>query len=62
MDEDSMAMNKEKEDVGKAVLEFMISLSEAKLKMVRKVNGWITAIIRGCLEGMGELGDDYLDV
>ena len=30
--------------------------------MVRKVGGWTAAIVRGCLEGMGELGDDTLDV
>jgi importin-5 len=61
-DEDSMAMDEEKEDVRKAALEFMISLSEAKPGMVRKVDGWAAAIVRGCLEGMGELGDDNLDV
>jgi hypothetical protein len=57
-----MAMDEEKEDVRKAALEFMISLSEAKPGMVRKVDGWTAAIVRGCLEGMGELGDENLDV
>ena len=61
-DEDGMAMDEEKEDVRKAALEFMISLSEAKPGMVRKVDGWTAAIVRGCLEGMGELGDENLDV
>ena len=61
-EEDSVAMDEEKEDVRKAALEFMISLSEAKPGMVRKVDGWAAAIVRGCLEGMGELGDDDLDV
>jgi importin-5 len=61
-DEDGMAMDEEREDVRKAALEFMISLSESKPAMVRKVDGWTAAIVRGCLEGMGELGDDNLDV
>ena len=53
---------KEKEDVRKATLEFMISLSEAKPAMVRKVDGWTAAIVRGCLEGTGEFPDDNLDM
>jgi len=61
-DEDGMALDEEREDVRKAALEFMISLSEAKPAMVRKVDGWTAAIVRGCLEGMGEIGDDNLDV
>jgi importin-5 len=61
-DEDVMALDEEKEDMRKAALEFMISLSEAKPVMVRKVDGWTAAIVRGCLEVMGELGDDTLDV
>ena len=48
----------EKEDVRKAALEFMISLSEARPSMVRKAPGWVAAIVRGCLEGMGEFEDD----
>jgi importin-5 len=50
----------ERDEVRKAALEFMVSLSEAKPTMVRKVrdNGWVVAIVRGCLEGMGELPED----
>jgi hypothetical protein len=61
-DEDSMAMDEEKEDVRKATLEFMIGLGDAKPGMVRKVDGWAAAIVRRCLEGMGALGDDDLNV
>jgi importin-5 len=50
--------DEEKEEVRKAALEFMITLSEAKASMVRKQDGWIPAIVRGCLEGMGEFPDD----
>jgi len=49
-----MAMDEEKEDVRKAALEFMISLS-------RQSRG-AAAIVRGCPGGIGELGDDNLDV
>lgn len=52
----------EKDEVRKAALEFMISLSEAKPGMVKRFNGWVPAIVRGCLEGMGELREDDLDV
>jgi importin-5 len=61
-DENSIAIDEEKEDIRKAALEFMISLSEAKPGMVRKVNSWVAAIVRGCLERLGELGDNNLDV
>lgn len=54
-------IDEEKEEVRKAALEFMVSLSEAKPRMVKKVEGWTAAIVRSCLEGMGELGDESLD-
>lgn len=54
--------DEEKDEVRKAALEFMISLSEAKPGMVKRVDGWVPAIVRGCLEGMGELREDDLDV
>ncbi|KDR69484.1 hypothetical protein GALMADRAFT_128597 [Galerina marginata CBS 339.88] len=41
-----------------STLEFMISLSEARPNMVRKVPGWTEIIVRACLEGMGELDED----
>jgi hypothetical protein len=28
--------------------------------MVRRVDGWVSAMVRGCLGGMGELRDDEL--
>lgn len=55
-------MDEEKDEVRKAALEFMISLSEAKPSMVKQVDGWTAAVVRGCLEGMGELRDDDLGV
>jgi len=42
MEEDGVGMDEEKEDVRKAASDFMISFSEAKLSMVRKVDGWLT--------------------
>ncbi|KAF8628610.1 hypothetical protein AX15_003805 [Amanita polypyramis BW_CC] len=41
-----------------SALEFMVSLSEAKPAMVKKVPGWTDIIVRACLEGMGELDDE----
>jgi importin-5 len=50
--------DEEREEARKAALEFMLTLSEEKPPMVRKVDGWAAAIVRGCLEGMGELDDE----
>ncbi len=52
----------EKSTLRLSALEFMVSLSEAKASMVKKVHGWTDVIVRACLEGMGELDDDTLDV
>jgi importin-5 len=57
---DDEELDEEAEEVRKAALEFMISLSEAKPAMVRRVDGWVSAMVRGCLGGMGELRDDEL--
>jgi len=44
-----------------AALEFMVSLSEAKPGMVRRVPGWTEVLVRACLEGMGEWGEGKED-
>ncbi|KAJ3554370.1 hypothetical protein NM688_g3146 [Phlebia brevispora] len=54
--------DEESEEVRKAALEFMVTLSEAKPSMVRSVNGWVAAIVRGCLEGMAEIPEDDTDI
>jgi len=54
--------DEEEEEVRKAALEFMVSLSEARPALVRRADGWVSAIVRGCLGGMGELRDDELGV
>jgi Importin repeat len=48
----------EKMEVRIAALEFMVSLSEAKPSMVRRHDGWVPAVVRGCMEGMGSFPDD----
>jgi hypothetical protein len=53
--------DEEREEARKAALEFVLTLSEEKPAMVRRVEGWAAAIVRGCLEGMGELDDDDTD-
>ncbi|KAF7789279.1 hypothetical protein EIP86_000220 [Pleurotus ostreatoroseus] len=52
----------ESDEVRKAALEFMVTLSEARPSMARSVNGWVAAIVRGCLEGMGEIPEDDTEV
>ncbi|KAF8324745.1 armadillo-type protein [Amanita rubescens] len=52
----------EKSTLRLSVPEFMVSLSEAKASMVKKVPGWTDVTVRACLEEMGELDDDALDV
>lgn len=45
-----------------SALEFMISLTEARPNMIKKVSGWTEITVRACLEGMGEFDeDDSLD-
>ena len=41
-----------------SALEFMISLTEARPNMVRKLPGWTEVVVRACLEGMGEFDED----
>lgn len=55
-------VDEEAEEVRKAALEFMISLSEARPGMVKRVDGWTAVTVRGCLEGMGEIPEDETDV
>lgn len=59
------ARNEEDEEtteVRKAALEFMVTLSEARPGMVRRVDGWPAALVRGCLEGMGEIPEDDMEI
>ncbi|TFK68992.1 ARM repeat-containing protein [Pluteus cervinus] len=41
-----------------SALEFMVSLSEARPPMVKKMTGWVDILVRACLEGMGEFDDE----
>ena len=59
--DDNEKADEEKEDMRKAALEFMITLSMEKPETVSSVDGWVSTIVRGCLEGMGTLPDDDLD-
>ena len=54
--------DEEADEVRKSALEFMVTLSESKPNMVRQVNGWVAAVVRGCLEGMGELLEEDTDI
>lgn len=57
---DDKEFDEEAKEVRKAMLEFMISLIEAKAAMVRHTGGWVSIIVCGCLCGMGNLRDDEL--
>ena len=57
---DDDKLDEEAEEVHKAALEFMISLSKAKPAMVHHVDRWVSTIVCGCLGGLGELRDNEL--
>ncbi|KAH8088992.1 ARM repeat-containing protein [Cristinia sonorae] len=59
---DADEVNEEEEKVRTAALEFMISLSEAKPSMVRRVEGWTAAIVRGCMDGMSQIPEDETEI
>ena len=59
--DDTDGLDKEKEAVMKAVLEFMLTLTQAKSGVFMSVHEWTAAVVRGCLEGMGMLRDDQLE-
>ncbi|KAI0712867.1 armadillo-type protein, partial [Cerioporus squamosus] len=48
----------EEDEVRKAALEFMTTLSESKPGMLRSEPAWVEIVVRGCLEGMGEIPED----
>ncbi|KAJ6487827.1 armadillo-type protein [Mycena sanguinolenta] len=52
----------ERQTLRLAALEFMVSLSEARAAMVKRIDGWVGIMVRACLEGMGEFEEgDGLD-
>ena len=50
--------NGEDDEVRKGALEFMTTQSEAKPSMLKGVEAWVNIVVRGCLEGMGEIPED----
>jgi len=60
--QDHHEVNDERSTLRLSALEFMVSLTEARPNMVRKLTGWTEIIVRACLEGMGEFEEeDNLD-
>ncbi|KAJ7512803.1 armadillo-type protein [Mycena galericulata] len=47
----------ERQTLRLAALEFMVSLSEARPGMVKRIDGWVGIMVRACLEGMGEFDE-----
>ena len=60
VDDEELDEEPQAEEVRKATLEFVISLSEAKPAMVRRTDRWVSVVVRGCLGGMGELCNNEL--
>lgn len=50
--------DEEREETRRAALELMVSLSEARPSLARRVDGWLPALVKACLEGIAELPDD----
>lgn len=59
--DDVDGVDEEMEATMKAALEFMITLIEAGSGMMNDVDSWVSAIVRGCLDGMGTRRNDDLD-
>jgi importin-5 len=57
-DRDTNEEDDQKQTLRLSALEFMLSLSEAKQSMVKKVPGWVEIMVRACLEAMGEFEED----
>lgn len=57
-DQDTGEDDDQKQTLRLSTLEFMLSLSEAKPSMVKKVPGWVEIMVRACLEAMGEFEED----
>jgi len=55
---DTSEEDDQKQTLRLSALEFMLSLSEAKQSMVKKVSGWVEIMVRACLEAMGEFEEE----
>lgn len=47
-----------RDEMRRAALELLVSLSEARPTMVRECPGWVNGVVRCCLEGMSEVRDE----
>lgn len=45
------------QETRRAALELLVTLTEARPGMVKRVEGWVALGVRACLEGMGEIGE-----
>ena len=48
----------QKQTLRPAALEFMLSLTEARSNMMKKVPGWAEVMVHACLQAMGEFEED----
>lgn len=47
-----------RDEMRRAALELLVSLSEGRPTMVRECPGWVNGVVRCCLEGMAEVRDE----
>lgn len=57
--ETSTPVDEERDAVRHAALELLVSLSEARPPMVKECAGWVSGVVRCCLEGMAEIRDNH---
>ncbi|KAF8310256.1 ARM repeat-containing protein [Clavulina sp. PMI_390] len=52
------AEDEARDEMRRSALELLVSLSEARPGMVRECPGWVSNLVRCCLEGMAEVRDE----
>jgi len=58
--DEAPGLDEDKEATMRAALEFMITLVQAG-SALQNIGDWISAILKGCLEGMAILGSDTIE-
>lgn len=61
-DPENAPEDEETAKVRETALEFMVTLSEARPSMVKRTDGWAAALVRGCLEGMGQIPEGEVEI
>jgi hypothetical protein len=51
------ADHEHEQETRRAALELLVALTEARLGMVKRMEGRVVLGVRACLDGMGEIGE-----